>query len=182
MPELPQERFLRYTEGYKIPQEDAKLIIAQKEFSDFYDEAVKITPEYKLIANLMLGEISHQLNDREMDITAVTFTPANIAKIAEMAAGGVVSKGSAKDIIIIMFDKGCEPEAIAKDNGFIMDNDTSGLDEIIDKVLIEQADAVEKYKNGNDKLFGFIMGQAIKAAGKGANPALIKEALASKLK
>ena len=182
MPELPHERFLRYTEGYKIPQEDAKLIIAQKEFSDFYDEAVKITPEYKLIANLMLGEISHQLNDREMDITAVTFTPANIAKIAEMAAGGVVSKGSAKDIIIIMFDKGGEPEAIAKDNGFIMDNDTSGLDEIIDKVLIEQADAVEKYKNGNDKLFGFIMGQAIKAAGKGANPALIKEVLASKLK
>ena len=182
MPELPHERFLRYTEGYKIPQEDAKLIIAQKEFSDFYDEAVKITPEYKLIANLMLGEISHQLNDREMDITAVTFTPANIAKIAEMAAGGVVSKGSAKDIIIIMFDKGGDPEAIAKDNGFIMDNDTSGLDEIIDKVLIEQADAVEKYKNGNDKLFGFIMGQAIKAAGKGANPALIKEVLASKLK
>ena len=182
MPELPHERFLRYTEGYKIPQEDAKLIIAQKEFSDFYDEAVKLTPEYKLVSNLMLGEISHQLNDREMDITAVTFTPANIAKIAEMAAGGVVSKGSAKDIIIIMFDKGGEPEAIAKDNGFIMDNDTSGLDEIIDKVLIEQADAVEKYKNGNDKLFGFIMGQAIKAAGKGANPALIKEALASKLK
>ena len=182
MPELPHERFLRYTEGYKIPQEDAKLIIAQKEFSDFYDEAVKITPEYKLIANLMLGEISHQLNDREMDITAVTFTPANIAKIAEMAAGDVVSKGSAKDIIIIMFDKGGDPEAIAKDNGFIMDNDTSGLDEIIDKVLIEQADAVEKYKNGNDKLFGFIMGQAIKAAGKGANPALIKEVLASKLK
>ena len=182
MPELPHERFLRYTEGYKIPQEDAKLIIAQKEFSDFYDEAVKITPEYKLVANLMLGEISHQLNDREMDITAVTFNPANIAKIAEMAAGGVVSKGSAKDIIIIMFDKGGDPEAIAKDNGFIMDNDTSGLDEIIDKVLIEQADAVEKYKNGNDKLFGFIMGQAIKAAGKGANPALIKEVLASKLK
>lgn len=182
MPELPHERFLRYTEEYKIPEEDAKLIIAQKEFSDFYDEAVKITPEYKLVANLMLGEISHQLNDREMDITAVTFTPANIAKIAEMAAGDVVSKGSAKDIIIIMFDKGGDPEAIAKDNGFIMDNDTSGLDEIIDKVLIEQADAVEKYKNGNDKLFGFIMGQAIKAAGKGANPALIKEVLASKLK
>ena len=182
MPELPQERFLRYTEEYKIPEEDAKLIIAQKEFSDFYDEAVKLTPEYKLVSNLMLGEISHQLNDREMDITAVTFTPANIAKIAEMAAGGVVSKGSAKDIIIIMFDKGGDPEAIAKDNGFIMDNDTSGLDEIIDKVLIEQADAVEKYKNGNDKLFGFIMGQAIKAAGKGANPALIKEVLASKLK
>ena len=182
MPELPHERFLRYTEEYKIPEEDAKLIIAQKEFSDFYDEAVKLTPEYKLVSNLMLGEISHQLNDREMDITAVTFTPANIAKIAEMAAGGVVSKGSAKDIIIIMFDKGGDPEAIAKDNGFIMDNDTSGLDEIIDKVLIEQADAVEKYKNGNDKLFGFIMGQAIKAAGKGANPALIKEVLASKLK
>lgn len=182
MPELPHERLIRYTEKYKIPAEDAKLIIAQKEFSDFYDEAVNLIPEYKIISNLMLGEISHQLNEAGIDITSVKIKPADVAKTAEMAAQGIISKGSAKDIITIMFEKGGEPEDIAKENGFIMDNDTSGIDEIIAKVLSEQADAVEKYKNGNAKLFGFIMGQAIKAAGKGANPALIKEALEKKLK
>lgn len=182
MPELPHKRFERYTEEYKIPAEDAKLIIAQKAFSDFYDEAVSAVQEYKMISNLMLGEVSHQLNETGMGIDEVRFTPADVAKTAEMAAKGVISKGSAKDMIVIMFEKGGAPEDIAKENGFIMDNDTSGLDDIIDGVLATQADVVEKYKNGNEKLFGFIMGQVIKAAGKGANPALIKEALTAKLK
>lgn len=182
MPELPHKRFERYTEEYKIPAEDAKLIIAQKAFSDFYDEAVSAVPEYKMISNLMLGEVSHQLNETGMSIDEVRFSPADVAKTAEMAAKGVISKGSAKDMIVIMFEKGGAPEDIAKENGFIMDNDTSGLDDIIDGVLEAQADVVEKYKNGNEKLFGFIMGQVIKAAGKGANPALIKEALTAKLK
>ncbi len=182
MPELPHKRFERYTEEYKIPAEDAKLIIAQKAFSDFYDEAVSAVPEYKMISNLMLGEVSHQLNETGMSIDEVRFSPADVAKTAEMAAKGVISKGSAKDMIVIMFEKGGAPEDIAKENGFIMDNDTSGLDDIIDGVLAAQADVVEKYKNGNEKLFGFIMGQVIKAAGKGANPALIKEALTAKLK
>lgn len=182
MPELPHKRFERYTEEYKIPAEDAKLIIAQKAFSDFYDEAVSAVPEYKMISNLMLGEVSHQLNETGMGIDEVRFSPADVAKTAEMAAKGVISKGSAKDMIVIMFEKGGAPEDIAKENGFIMDNDTSGLDDIIDGVLAAQADVVEKYKNGNEKLFGFIMGQVIKAAGKGANPALIKEALTKKLK
>lgn len=182
MPELPHKRFERYTEEYKIPAEDAKLIIAQKAFSDFYDEAVSAVPEYKMISNLMLGEVSHQLNETGMSIDEVRFSPADVAKTAEMAAKGVISKGSAKDMIVIMFEKGGAPEDIAKENGFIMDNDTSGFDDIIDGVLAAQADVVEKYKNGNEKLFGFIMGQVIKAAGKGANPALIKEALTAKLK
>ncbi|MGN0181848.1 MAG: Asp-tRNA(Asn)/Glu-tRNA(Gln) amidotransferase subunit GatB [Candidatus Ornithomonoglobus sp.] len=182
MPELPNQRFERYTEQYKLPEEDSRLIIAQKEFSDFYDEAVKITPEYKLISNLMLGEISHQINETGADITEVKFSPADVAKVARMAASGTVSKGSAKDIITILFNEGGNPEQIAKDKGFIMDNDASGLDAVIDEVLSANADAVEKYKAGNAKLFGFIMGQAIKACGKSANPGLIKKTLTEKLK
>lgn len=182
MPELPHERFARYTEEYKLPPEDAKLIIAQKEFSDFYDAAAYEVPEYKLIANLMLGEVSHLLNDTGKDITEVVFSPSDVAETAKMAGKGEISKGSAKEIITIMFSEGGKPKEIAESRGFIMSNDSSGLDEIIDKVLAENADAVEKYKSGNDKLFGFIMGQAIKAAGKGSNPGLIKQALSDKLK
>ena len=182
MPELPHQRFERYTSQYKLPEEDARLIIAQKEFSDFYDEAVKITPEYKLTANLMLGEISHLINETGADITEVKFSPADIAKVAQMAAADTVSKGSAKEIITILFNEGGNPEQIAHDKGFIMDNDADGLDGIIDEVLKANADAVDKYKEGSTKLFGFIMGQAIKACGKGANPGLIKKTLTEKLK
>jgi aspartyl-tRNA(Asn)/glutamyl-tRNA(Gln) amidotransferase subunit B len=182
MPELPNARLERYTKSYGLPEDDARLIIAQKEFSDFYDEAVTVSKEYKLVSNLMLGEISHLINETGADITEVRFSPADVAKTAEMVAKGVISKGAAKDIISILFSDGGDPEKIAKEHGFIMDNDASGLDAIIDDVLAANSDAVEKYKAGNEKLFGFIMGQAIKACGKGANPGLIKQALSAKLK
>lgn len=182
MPEMPHERLKRYTEEYKLPEEDARLIIAQKEFSDFYDNAVNIAGEYKLISNLMLGEISHLINETGVDITEMKFAPEDIAAVAKLAASGTVSKGSAKEIVDILFKEGGDPKEIAEKNGFIMSNDTSGLDSVIDEVLAANADVVEKYKNGNEKLFGFIMGQTIKACGKSANPALIKQALTEKLK
>ena len=182
MPEMPQDRFVRYTEKYGLPTDDANLIISSKEFSDFYDESVKINPDYKQISNLMLVELNRNLNDSEKTISDVTFSPADLAELVKMSTDGVVSKNAAKDILKIMFNNGGKPIDIAKENGFIMDNDTSGLEEIIDKIIAENADSVESYKNGNQKIFGFLMGQVVRTAGKGANPKLAKDLLTEKLK
>ena len=182
MPEMPQDRFVRYTEKYGLPTDDANLIISSKEFSDFYDESVKINPDYKQISNLMLVELNRNLNDSEKTISDVTFSPADLAELVKMSTNGVVSKNAAKDILKIMFNNGGKPIDIAKENGFIMDNDTSGLEEIIDKIIAENADSVESYKNGNQKIFGFLMGQVVRTAGKGANPKLAKDLLTEKLK
>ena len=182
MPEMPQDRFVRYTEKYGLPTDDANLIISSKEFSDFYDESVKINPDYKQISNLMLVELNRNLNDSEKTISDVTFSPIDLAELVKMSTDGVVSKNAAKDILKIMFNNGGKPIDIAKENGFIMDNDTSGLEEIIDKIIAENADSVESYKNGNQKIFGFLMGQVVRTAGKGANPKLAKDLLTEKLK
>ena len=182
MPEMPQDRFVRYTEKYGLPTDDANLIISSKDFSDFYDESVKINPDYKQISNLMLVELNRNLNDSEKTISDVTFSPADLAELVKMSTDGVVSKNAAKDILKIMFNNGGKPIDIAKENGFIMDNDTSGLEEIIDKIIAENADSVESYKNGNQKIFGFLMGQVVRTAGKGANPKLAKDLLTEKLK
>lgn len=182
MPQMPQERFARYTKEYGLPEDDAKLIISTKEFSDFYDEAVKINPDYKQISNLMLVELNRNLNESEKTITDVPFTPDALAELVKMSTDGTVSKNAAKDILKIMFDKGGSPMSIAKDNGFIMDNDASGLEEIVNQVISENADSVTSYKNGNQKIFGFLMGQVVRLAGKGANPKMAKDLLTEKLK
>lgn len=182
MPEMPQKRFARYTEEYGLPNDDAKLIISSRAFSDFYESAVKINPDYRQIANMMLGELNRNLNDTQSTIEDVKFSPAELAKVVKMSSDGVISKNAAKDILTIMFNNGGEPESIAKEHGFIMDNDASGLEEIVDKIISENADSVESYKSGNQKIFGFLMGQVIKAAGKGANPQLAKGLLINKLK
>lgn len=182
MPEMPQARFERYTKEYGLPEDDANLIISSKEFSDFYDEAVKINPDYKQISNLMLVELNRNLNESEKTISDVAFSPADLAELVKMSTDGIVSKNAAKDILKIMFDKGGKPMDIAKNNGFIMDNDASGLEDIVNQVIAENSDSVESYKSGNQKVFGFLMGQVVRLAGKGANPKLAKDLLTEKLK
>ncbi len=182
MPEMPQTRFKRYTEEYGLSADDAGLIVSSREFSDFYDEAVKINPDYRQVSNMMLGELNRNLNDSGTDITSVKFSPSALARLVKMSSDGVVSKNAAKDILTIMFGNGGEPEAIAKENGFIMENDSSALEGIIDKVIAENSDSVESYKSGNQKIFGFLMGQVIRESGKGANPKLAKDLLTEKLK
>ena len=182
MPEMPQTRFARYTKEYGLPEEDSRLIISNKEFSDFYDEAVKVNPDYKQISNIMLVELMRHLNESEKAVSDLLFSPADLAELVKMSTDGVVSRNAAKDILKIMFDSGKKPMDIAKENGFIMDNDASGMEDIVSKVLSENADSVESYKNGNEKVFGFLMGQVVRAAGKGANPKLIKDLLTEKLK
>lgn len=182
MPEMPQMRFKRYTEQYRLPAEDAKLIIADKAFSDFYDEAVKINPDYKQISNLMLVELNRNLNDSELTMSDVKFTPADLADTVKMVSDGAISKNAAKDIVSIMFAEGGKPEEIAKAHGFIMSSDSSEIETILDKVLEENADSVTSYKNGNEKVFGFLMGQVIRELGHGANPKMAKDLLMKRLK
>lgn len=182
MPEMPKERIERYTKSYGLPYEDAVLLTAAREFSDFYDNAVKINPDYKQIANMMVGEVSHMLNTSEMSISDVPFTSADIAETVKMVSDGKINLGSAKQIVQLMFEHGGKPEKIAEEHGFIMSSDSSAIEEIADKFLAENADSVAKYKAGNDKLFGFFMGQIMRLAGKSANPKLIKDVLTEKLK
>ena len=130
----------------------------------------------------MLVEVNRQLNDSQLTISDVKYSPADLAELVKMSTDGVVSKNAAKDILKIMFDKGGKPQDIAKENGFIMDNDASGLEDIINQVIAENADSVLSYKSGNQKVFGFLMGQVIRLAGKGANPKMAKDLLTEKLK
>ncbi len=181
IPELPHSRYKRYTEDYKLTPDEAELIISSKEFSDFYDTAIKSYNNYKQISNMMLVEVNHLLNDSGLTISDVRFTPDDIAELVKLSEESVISKKSAKDILAIMFKDGGKPEEIAKTHGFIMDNDASGLEEIIDKVLSKNADSVERYKAGNQKLFGFLMGQVLKEAGKSANPKIVKDILTKKI-
>lgn len=181
MPEMPQVRYKRYTEEYKLPEDDAKLIITDKAFSDFYDSAVSIYPQYKEISNIMLGEVNRNLNDTGKTIKDISFSPEDITKIIKMTDEGKISKNAAKTIVKIMFETGDSPEKIAEDNNLIMKDNSDELEAIAERVLSENESTVNAYKNGNEKLFGFFMGQIMSAAGKGANPKLIKDILTKKL-
>ena len=182
MSESPDKRLKRYIESYNLPEDDARLIIENKAFSDFYDEAVLKYKQYKAISNMMLGELNRNLNNSGKEISELKFSPENMAELVNMSETGIISKNAAKDVFKIMFEMGKNPEEIAKENGFIMENNTEELEKLADKVIAENAEIVENYRAGEERVFGFLMGQLVRYAGKSANPKLAKEVLSDKLK
>ncbi|MCH5185589.1 MAG: Asp-tRNA(Asn)/Glu-tRNA(Gln) amidotransferase subunit GatB [Oscillospiraceae bacterium] len=182
MPEMPGKRLERYTNEYGLREEDARLLISDKSLSDFYDETVRIYPSYKPVANLVLVELLRLLNESEASADNLKFTPDALARTVKMADEGRISKNAAKDILKILFSSGGDPVYTAGERGFIMSDDEDDLAEIIDKVISENKDSVESYKAGNQKVFGFLMGQVVREAGKSANPKLAKDLLMKKIR
>ncbi len=181
MPEMPNKRFERYTKEYGLPADDAKLIILNKDFSNFYDETVKACPSYKQVSNLMLVELNRCLNESGAKVSDLKFTPSAMAELVKLSDDGRITKNAARDVLRAMFETGKAPEDIAKEQNLLMSEDTGELEAVVDKVISEQTESVQSYKDGNQKVFGFLMGQVIRYAGKGANMSAAKDILMKKL-
>ncbi len=181
MGEMPDKRFIRYTSEYGLAKDDASLLIADKEFSDFYDSAANVYGDRIGTAKMMLGEMRRNMNDTGAKMSDLKFSPQDLAELAALQKDESVSKNAAKDIFKIMFLSGRNPKDIAKTEGFLMDNDTDFLNELTDRVIAENEKSVSEYKNGNKKVFGFLMGIVMRGGGKSVNPSAAKKILEEKL-
>jgi aspartyl-tRNA(Asn)/glutamyl-tRNA(Gln) amidotransferase subunit B len=176
VPLLPQQRFDIYTNQYGLPPADAKLLLTKKDYSDFYNESVKIYNNYKDTASLFIVELFRLINDYGYD-GEFKFTPAQFAKLVKMLDDGKITKAAQKAILGYMFNEGKDPEDIAKERGLIIENDIEAVQKAIAEVIAENPKAVEQYKSGIEKVFGFLMGQTARKVGKSASPSIIREYL-----
>lgn len=181
MPILIDERMDTYLNEYKLGKADAKLIVADKEVSDFYNEAVKVYPNYKAVANFVIGELFKYINEGELKSDEIPFTAEEFARLVKMTEEEVVNRNNAKTILKLMLEERKSPEDIAKEQGFLMNNDTSEINEVVVGVVGEFKEEVEGYLAGKDKLFGFLMGQCTKRLAGRANPKTIKGILEEEL-
>lgn len=177
IPRLPHERIKEYTAVCGLSAEDARMLAKNKEFSDTYERAVSIYPDYAETAKLMLGSYSRELNRIAPD----KITPEHIAKTVRMICESKISRNSANEIMPIMFETGAEPEDIAESAGMLMKSDRKTAVNAARIAIAENPKAVEDYKNGNKKSFGFLMGALMKCAGKGINPREAKDVLSAML-
>jgi len=179
--ELPEKRYKKYTTEFGLNEDTADLILEEKVFSDFYDSSVKIYPAYREIANLMTGEVLRIVSGAHKKICETKLTPESLAEIAKMSQNGEINKNSAKKILTHSAVTGDDPLSFAEKNNLLIKNDTAYLNECIEKVLSKNTKLVSDYKNGNTKLFGFLMGEAMRESDRSANPSIIKELLINKL-
>lgn len=185
MPELPDAKKARFIQEYSLPPYDAGLLSAEAETSQFFEQAVASskTPKEsaKPIANWMCGDFFATLNRENLPIEDSRITPENLAAMVDLIQDGTISGRIGKDLFILMWDSQKDPKTLIQEHGMQQVSDDGAILAIIDKILSENKSHVTNYKAGQVKLFGFFVGQVMKAmAGKG-NPAKINELLQSRL-
>jgi aspartyl-tRNA(Asn)/glutamyl-tRNA(Gln) amidotransferase subunit B len=182
LPELPDQRKERIMRSYDVPEYDANLLTETKAMADFFEEAVKLYGgEPKAVGNWMLGDILFYLNAEGLEIDEVAVTPKHLAELIKLIDKGIISGKIAKEIFPEMFETGKLPHVIVEEKGMTQISGEDEISKIIDMVLEENPAVVQEYREGKDRAFGFLVGQAMRLTKGRGNPQLINKLLRDKL-
>jgi aspartyl-tRNA(Asn)/glutamyl-tRNA(Gln) amidotransferase subunit B len=180
LPELPDQKKQRYIEKFGLSAYDAGVIVAEQATAEYYEKLVaKADP--KLAANWMTGELFGRLNKLGVEIEQSPIIAEKFSGLLALIADNTISGKIAKDVLDKMFESGKDAAVIVEEEGLRQVTDTGAIEKIIDEVIAANPDKVAEYKSGKDKLFGFFVGQTLKASGGKANPAAVNELLKKKL-
>ncbi len=180
LPELPDARRARYVRELGLSPYDAHVLTIEKETAAFF-EAVAQGRDAKAAANWVTGDFFAALNRLKRDISDAPISAAQLGQLLDLITDSTISGKIAKEVLEIAMETGQDPAAIVEERGLRQVTDTGAIEAAVDAVLAANADKLAEYRTGKDKLFGFFVGQTMKAmAGKG-NPALVNEVLKAKL-
>jgi aspartyl-tRNA(Asn)/glutamyl-tRNA(Gln) amidotransferase subunit B len=180
LPELPDAKRARFIQSYGLSPYDAAVLVAEKATADYY-ETVARGRDPKIAANWVTGDFFAALNRLGRSIEDTPVTAEALGGLLDLMADNTINGRIAKDVFEAMVETGKDAAAIVDEKGLRQVTDTGAIDEAVDRILAANPDKVAEYQSGKDKLFGFFVGQTMKAmAGKG-NPALINETLKQKL-
>jgi aspartyl-tRNA(Asn)/glutamyl-tRNA(Gln) amidotransferase subunit B len=180
LPELPDAKKQRFIGDYGLSSYDAGVLVADQETAGFY-EAVAKGRDAKLAANWVISELFAVLNKAGIGIAESPVSAAALGGLVDLIADNTISGRIAKDVFAAMVETGKPAAAIVEEKGLRQVTDTGAIDQAIDQVMAQQADKVAEYRSGKEKLFGFFVGQVMKATGGKANPALLNQRLKEKL-
>lgn len=181
LPELPEVRKKRYVQEFGLPEYDASIITSSKVLADFFEEAVAKSSNTKAVSNWIMGDLMRILKDRNLEPDAIPFPAEYLARMIAMIDKGTISGTIAKKVFEKMFESQKDPEAIVKEEGLEVVSDEGALVAVVRKILESNPQSVADYKNGKDKAFGFLVGQAMKETRGKANPQLINKLLKEEL-
>jgi len=182
MPELPNEKKIRFTEFYKLSEYDSSLLAADKDLADFFEEVVEESESPKLSANWIMGEFLAELNKEHLDISKSKVTSKQLGVLISRIEDSTISGKIAKEVFEKMWDSSKDADDIIRDQGLEQVTDLSEIEAMVEKVISENQDQLEKYLSGKDRLFGFFVGQVMKESQGKANPGQVNQILKQKLK
>jgi aspartyl-tRNA(Asn)/glutamyl-tRNA(Gln) amidotransferase subunit B len=181
LPELPHEKRERFERHYGLSAYDANVLVANKDLADYFETVVEQTNTPKLSVNWVMGDLSALLNKGNLDISESPVSADNLANLIKRIDDGTISGRIAKEVFEAMWHGEGSADDIIEAKGLKQISDSSALQAIADDIIANNPQQVEQYRNGKDKLFGFFVGQMMKATQGKANPAQVNEILKAKL-
>jgi aspartyl-tRNA(Asn)/glutamyl-tRNA(Gln) amidotransferase subunit B len=182
LPELPEAKRTRFLADYGLREEEVEILVASRALADYF-EAVAGTAkdQAKLAANWVVGELSAALNRDGLDIEASRVPPHALGELLLRIEDGTVSGKLAKEVFEAMWAGEGSADEIIDRKGLRQITDTGAIEQVVDEVLAANAAQVQQYRDGNQKVLGFFVGQVMKATQGKANPQQVNAILREKL-
>ena len=176
-PEFKSEKMKRYKEEFGIPDYDINIITDSKKLADIFEATTAICNKPKKVSNWIMGETMRLLKEKDMDVTDISFSPENLAKLIELVEAGSINNSVAKEVFAKVFDEDIDPDKYIEENGLKQVNDEGALKATVEKVIADNPQSVEDYRNGKKQAIGYLVGQTMKAMQGKANPGMVNKLL-----
>lgn len=181
MPELPDLRYERFLKEYKIPADDAQTLTSAIDIANYYEAVVKISNEAKLSANWILSEVLRVINEEAISIDEFSIKADRLGKMIQMIQENIISGKIAKTVFEKMLTSTDAPDQIVEKEGLVQVSDNSQIESWCEDAIKNNESQLAQYLSGKDKLFGFFVGQVMKASKGKANPEIVNSILREKL-
>jgi aspartyl-tRNA(Asn)/glutamyl-tRNA(Gln) amidotransferase subunit B len=181
LPELPETRRRRFMESYDLSFSDASQLTSDRSLADYYEKAAETSQNPRTTANWIRSELLRELETAGIPASASPISAEDLGELVKLVESAKISGKQGKQVLVEMFNTGKSAGAIIEEQGLVQVSDTGEIDSIIDQVIAANPQQAEQYRAGKETLFGFFVGQVIKASKGKANPKVVNERLKSKL-
>jgi aspartyl-tRNA(Asn)/glutamyl-tRNA(Gln) amidotransferase subunit B len=181
MPELPEGRRQRFMEQYGLSFSDASQLTSERSLADYFEAAAQASGNPRVAANWLRSELLRELEAAGIPASASPVPPEELGALVRMIDEEKINGKQAKDVLVEMFKSSKGAAAIVEEQGLVQVSDTTEIDGLIDNVLAANPQQLEGYRSGKETLFGFFVGQVMKASAGKANPKVVNERLNKKL-
>ena len=183
LPELPDQKAARFSRQYGLSPYDAGVLSASRELAEYYEEVVRTTAaDPKLAANWVMGDLAAALNREGLEVSSAKISAARLGELLGRIHDATISGKIAKEVFELMWSEGLGADAVIESKGLRQITDSAAIERAIEEVMAKNPAQLAEYRAGKDKLFGFFVGQVMKATGGKANPAQLNEILRAKLR
>ncbi len=181
LPELPESKKERFLREYGIPEYDAEVLTTSKALAEYYETCLRHFPKPKIVSNWIMSELLRELKKDEREIEECPVPAGHLAELFKLIEEGTISGKIAKSVFEEMYRTGKKAGEIIQATGWVQVSDEAALERIVAGVLAANGKEVEAYRKGKGRIFGFFVGQVMKATQGKANPQIVNEILKKKL-